>query len=121
VDGRGQRALTLLLVAAIALVVRLVVLRRLQRFETTARLIAEGDLSRRVPAGGSDTISWLASEFNAMADSMTGLLSEVRDQRERLETIINSIDDGIAVFDAGRNVIAANDAFLQRTGHVRDG
>ena len=116
----GSGALTLLLVVAIALVVRLVVVRRLQRFETTARLIAQGDLSRRVPAGGSDTISWLASEFNMMADSVTGLLSEVRDQRERLETIINSIDDGIAVFDAGRNVIAANDAFLQRTGRVRD-
>jgi PAS domain S-box-containing protein len=116
----GSGALTLLLVAAIALVVRVVVLRRLQRFETTARLIAGGDLSRRVPAGGSDTISWLAREFNTMADSVTGLLSEVRNQRERLETIINSIDDGIAVFDGQRNVIAANDAFLQRTGRVRD-
>jgi PAS domain S-box-containing protein len=115
----GSGALTLLLVAAVALIVRLVVLRRLQRFETTARLIAGGDLSRRVPAAGSDTISWLAREFNTMADSVTGLLGEVRSQRERLETIINSIDDGIAVFDAGRNIVAANDAFLRRTGRAR--
>ncbi len=57
---------------AIAGVFRLVVLRRLQRFETTARQIASGDLDRRVPAEGSDTISWLAREFNAMADSVTG-------------------------------------------------
>jgi PAS domain S-box-containing protein len=112
--------LTLLLVAAIAVVVRVVVLRRLQRFETTARLIAGGDLNRRVPVGGSDTISWLASEFNTMADSVTGLVSEVRNQRERLETIINSMDDGIAVFDTGRNIIAANDAFLRRTGRYRE-
>ncbi len=112
--------LTLLLVAAIATIVRLVVLRRLQRFETTARLIAGGDLNRRVPVGGSDTISWLASEFNTMADSVTGLVSEVRNQRERLETIINSMDDGIAVFDSNRSIIAANDAFLRRTGRVRD-
>ena len=116
----GSGALTLLLVAAIALVVRVVVLRRLQRFETTARLIAGGDLSRRVPAEGADTISWLAREFNTMADSVTGLLGEVRSQRERLETTINSIDDGIAVFDVGRTIIAANDAFLQRTGRRRD-
>jgi len=116
----GSGALTLLLVAAIAFIVRFVVLRRLQRFETTARLIAGGDLSRRVPAGGSDTISWLAREFNAMADSVTGLLGEVRHQRERLEIIINSIDDGIAVFDAGRSIIAANDAFLRRAGRIRD-
>ncbi len=116
----GSGALTLLLVGAIAFVFRVVVLRRLVRFETTARQIAGGDLNRRVPEDGSDTISWLAREFNMMADSVTGLLSEVRSQRERLETIINSIDDGIAVFDAERRVIAANDAFLLRTGRYRD-
>ena len=43
----------------------------------------EGDLDKRVPAEGSDTISWLAREFNTMADSVTGLVHEVRDQRER--------------------------------------
>ncbi len=115
----GSGLLTLVLVAAIGLVVRVAVLRRLQRFETTARLIAGGDLARRVPAGGSDTIAWLAREFNSMADSMAGLVGEVRDQRERLETIINSIDDGIAVLDANRRVIAANDAFLQRVHRSR--
>ena len=43
-----------------------------------------GDLARRVPAGGSDTISWLATEFNTMADSMTGLVGDLRAERERL-------------------------------------
>jgi PAS domain S-box-containing protein len=117
----GTGALALLLIAAIALMVRLFILRRLQKFETTARLIARGDLDRRVPAdGASDTISWLASEFNTMADSMTGMVGEIRSQRERLETVINSIDDGIVVLDASRKVIAANDAFLQRSGTVRE-
>ena len=116
----GSGALTLVLVGAIALVVRLVVVRRLQRFETTARLIAGGDLDRRVPSAGSDTLSWLAEEFNTMADSMTGLVREVRAQQERLEKVINSVDDGIVVLDAGRRVIAANDAFLQRSGRPRE-
>ena len=115
----GSGALALALIVLIAFTVRLVVLRRLQRFETTARLIVNGDLGHRVPAEGSDTISWLAREFNMMADSVTGLLGEVRSQRERLETVINSIDDGIVVLDAKRHVIAANDAFLRRTGQVR--
>ena len=113
-------ALALVLIVLIALTVRVVVLRRLQRFETTARLIAGGDLERRVPVGGSDTVSWLAREFNTMADSVTGLVREVRTQRERLETVINSIDDGIVVLDAERNVVAANDAFLKRSGRVRE-
>jgi PAS domain S-box-containing protein len=112
-------AITLLLVGAIALVIRLVVLRRLQRFETAARQIAAGDLDRRVPDTGSDTISWLAREFNTMADSVSGLVGEVRTQRERLETVINSIDDGIVVLDPRRNILAANDAFLTRVEHSR--
>ena len=113
-------AITLLLVGAIGLIIRLAVLRRLQRFETAARRIAGGDLEQRVPAAGSDTISWLAREFNTMADSVTGLVGEVRNQRERLETVINSIDDGIVVLDAQRHVIAANDSFLLRARHSRE-
>jgi len=116
----GTAAITLLLVGAIGVVIRVAVLRRLQRFETVARQIAGGDLEKRVPAGGSDTISWLAREFNTMADSVTGLVGEVRHQRERLETVINSIDDGIVVLDAERRVIAANDAFLERARHSRE-
>ncbi len=113
----GTAAITLLLVGAIGIVIRVAVLRRLQRFEIAARQIVAGDLERRVPAAGSDTISWLAREFNTMADSVTGLVGEVRHQRERLETVINSIDDGIVVLDTERHVIAANDAFLQRARH----
>lgn len=116
----GTAAITLLLVGAIGVVIRVAVLRRLQRFETAARQIAGGDLQKRVPGGGSDTISWLAREFNTMADSVTGLVGEVRHQRERLETVINSIDDGIVVLDAERRVIAANDAFLERARHSRE-
>jgi PAS domain S-box-containing protein len=116
----GTAAITLLLVGAIGIVIRVAVLRRLQRFETAARQIAAGDLEKRVPSAGTDTISWLAREFNTMADSVTGLVGEVRHQRERLETVINSIDDGIVVLDAHRRVIAANDAFLERARHSRE-
>jgi PAS domain S-box-containing protein len=116
----GTGGIALLLIAGIAAVVRFAVLRRLQRFETTARQIAGGDLERRVPSDGSDTISWLAREFNAMADSMSGLITQVHGQQKRLETVINSIDDGIVVLDGKRQVIAANDAFLRRSGRTRE-
>lgn len=116
----GTGALTLLLTGAIAFVIHLFVVRRLRRFETAARKIAAGDLEQRVPATGSDTLAWMAREFNVMADSITGLVSEVRTQQQRLETVINSIDDGIVVLDSGRSVIAANDAWLRRTGCARD-
>jgi len=116
----GTGGITMLLIGAIAMVIRFALMKRLQRFETAARQIAAGDLGRRVPAEGSDTLSWLAREFNTMADSVTGLVGEVRSQRERLETVINSIDDGIVVLDNQRNILAANDAFLRRVDHQRE-
>ncbi|MFH1766238.1 MAG: ATP-binding protein [Gemmatimonadota bacterium] len=116
----GSAGVAFLLVGAVIGIVQVFVLRRLERFETAASLIAGGDLDRRVPAEGSDTISWLGREFNSMADSVTGLLREVRHQRERLETVINSIDDGIVVLDPQRRIVAANTSFLSRTGHGRE-
>jgi PAS domain S-box-containing protein len=112
--------LTLFLVAAVGLVIRLVVMRRLQRFEVAARQIAQGDLTRRVPDGDGDIISWLGREFNVMAESVSSLVDQVRSERERLETVINSIDDGIVVLDARRKVVAANQAFIGRTGVARE-
>lgn len=116
----GSAGLTFLLVAMVAGIVQLFFLRRLRRLETAAHLIAGGDLDRRVPVEGTDTISWLGREFNAMADSVTGLVRQVRDQRQRLETVINSIDDGIVVLDPARRIVAANTAFLDRTGLARE-
>jgi len=116
----GTGALTFALVGAIFMVVRVSVLRRLQRLEAAARRLSQGDLERRVPVDGSDTLAWLGREFNTMADSVAGLVGEVRTQRERLETVINSIDDGIVVLDPERKIIAANDAFLARAAASRE-
>jgi PAS domain S-box-containing protein len=116
----GTGALTFFIVGSIFIVIRLSVLRRLQRLETTARLVSQGDLARRAPAEGSDTLAWLGREFNMMADSVSKLVGEVNAQRDRLETVINSIDDGIVVLDPLRKIIAANDAYLHRTGRQRD-
>lgn len=116
----GSAGLAIVLIIAIAVIVRHVILKRLQRFETTARKIASGDLTTRVPVSGSDTIAWLGREFNTMADAMTALLDDVREQREQLETVINGIDDGIVVLDVNRTVVAVNDTFLRRTGRTRE-
>jgi PAS domain S-box-containing protein len=123
-DLRGLVAasagLALVLIAVIAAVVRTVVLQRLRRFETAARQIAAGDLNKRVPEDGQDTIAWLAREFNTMADATTGLVTQLNSQQRRLESVMNSMDDGIVVLDPERKVIAANDAFLRRTGVTRN-
>ncbi|NOZ02452.1 MAG: PAS domain S-box protein [Deltaproteobacteria bacterium] len=116
----GSGILALIVMAGIALIIRLVVLRRLRIFEDAARRIAAGDLERRLPVKGNDTLSWLARRFNSMADSVTTLLADVRRKGEQLETVINSVDDGIVVLDRRMKIVAANEAFVKRLGKRRD-
>lgn len=104
------------LVVGIAMVLRRLVLRRLFRFEATARAIAGGDLGRRLEVNGDDALTRVESQFNRMADSITELLAEIRQQHASLEKVMNSVDDGMLVLDQARRVIATNSAFLRRVG-----
>ncbi|MBI5508703.1 MAG: PAS domain-containing protein [Deltaproteobacteria bacterium] len=111
--------LALVVMAGIGAILRLGILRRLRLFETTARRIAAGDWSLRLPVSGDDSLAWLARQFNQLVDAVTGLLADLRHKSDELETIINSIDDGVIVIDRHLIVAAANDALVRRLGRER--
>lgn len=110
----------LVLLAGVTLTVRLLVLRRLDRIERTTRAIADGDFNRRVEVGGTDAVSRLGHEFNAMADSVTDLLSQLRLQRTQLENVMSSVDDGMLVVDRTFTVVAVNKSLAERIGSPRE-
>ncbi|HEY3355045.1 MAG TPA: ATP-binding protein [Polyangia bacterium] len=111
--------LALVVMGGVAATIRVAILRRLRRFAPVARAIAAGDLERRLPVEGDDTLTWLAVEFNTLADAVTGLAADVRRQSQRLEAVLNSVDDGILVLDRDLKIVAANDSFIRRTGKPR--
>jgi PAS domain S-box-containing protein len=121
---RGMAALvgilSIVLLTGVTLVVRLVVLRRLDRIETTTRAMARGDFSRRVDVTGTDAVGRLGGEFNAMADSVTTLLSQLRRQRTQLENVMASVDDGLLVVDRTFTVVAMNKSLAERIGSPRE-
>lgn len=72
--------LTVLVIAsALAWLVAGRVLAPLQQLHATARSISETDLTRRIPASGSDEIAELARTFNAMLDRLEGAFATQRD------------------------------------------
>jgi PAS domain S-box-containing protein len=109
-----------LLLGGVTLIVRMLVLRRLDRIETTTRAIAEGDFERRVSMTGTDAVARLGNEFNAMADSVTDLLSQLRRQRTQLENVMSSVEDGMLVVDRTYTVTALNKSLAQRIGDTRE-
>jgi two-component system sensor histidine kinase ResE len=77
-----------------------------------ARRVSAGDLDAKADVGGEDEVADLAIAFNSMTNSVTGMTEELRlaateqsQLRARLETVVNSMGDGlIAVDDEGRVV-----------------
>lgn len=109
----GSALLAMLVLGGIFLVVRRLLLTRLDRFERTARAIAMGDLQRRVPVGRPDVLTSLETQFNTMADSVQGLLQQLEDQRAGLEKVMNSVDDGMVVLDPDLRIVATNATFAK--------
>jgi signal transduction histidine kinase len=69
--------------------------RRLRATGEAARAIAEGDLTRRAPADGSDEIAELAGHFNHMADRLQALVEGLRKseaaRRDLLVTVSHEV------------------------------
>jgi PAS domain S-box-containing protein len=112
--------IAIVLLGGVTLIVRLLVLRRLEHIEITTRAITEGDFGRRVDMAGTDAVARLGSEFNAMADSVTDLFSQLRRQRTQLENVMNSVDDGLLVVDRTFTVVAVNKSLAERIGDARE-
>ena len=87
----GLLAITGLLALVLAMVVTAVLTRRfttpLRRLTEAARDLAEGDLSRRVPADqvsvGTSELTELAVQFNTMADRLEQSIDIIRRDRDR--------------------------------------
>lgn len=93
---------------------RRLVLDRAVALDTTARAFAEGDLSVRAQAGPEDEISRLGASFNDMAGQLQATLSALRGQKEFLQTLVDSIPDGIRVIGQDHRTLIVNRAFREQ-------
>lgn len=110
----GAAVLALLILSGVGLLVRTLILKRLAGVGGAARQIAAGNLSERVPVGGDDVITALATDFNEMARSVSRLVAEVQEQEAQLSSVMNSLDDGLLVLDREGRVVACNRSFSRR-------
>lgn len=112
----GTAVLAIALVAGASFLVRRLILVRLSKLRRAARSIAAGNLADRADVTGDDMISSLALDFNHMADAVSRLVTELRDQESRLASVMSSLTDGLVVLDREGRVIASNRSFCRRLG-----
>lgn len=106
-----------LIAAALAIMAALVywaarrtVVSQLVDFSRAMEAAADGDLSVRLPAAGKDELGQMARAFNHMNDELVSIYAGLKDERDKLKTIIQGTDSGIVLTDPAQHVVLVNAA-----------
>lgn len=93
------------------------------RLTEGAKRINKGVLDQKIEVSSNDEMSELARTFNDMASSLHQKIEELVASKERiedaekyLETLFDSIEDGIIVINSNHEIIKINTSFLKMTG-----
>ncbi len=98
----------LLLTVMISFKLSKVITEPIQQLITTSREISGGNYKKRVNIPSKDEIGQLANTFNEMADKLDETLSGIIDKNLRVDTVINSMIDGIIAIDANYKILIIN-------------
>ncbi len=74
----------------------------------TSKEIAGGNYKKRVDVNYKDEIGQLALTFNEMADKLDDTLSGIMDKNVKVDTVINSMRNGIIAIDINSKIIIVN-------------
>lgn len=83
------------------------------------RGIAEGDFGQIMDRQGSDEIGQLTSSINYMSQSLKNMLDEIKNEKGKVETILNNMTDGVVAFSKDGEIIHANPESLLMLNRVR--
>ncbi len=88
----------------------------IKNLTSAARKVASGDFSVRVFLKSKDELRNLADNFNRMNEEMQSMFTELSEQKEGLNSIIHSLQEGLFVVDKQGRIIRANESFRRMAG-----
>ena len=80
----------------------------MKELESVTLKMANGDYKIRAKVNSNDELGTLSESFNNMADELKNKIQEVVNNQAKLESIFNSIDNGIVAVDNMNKVISIN-------------
>lgn len=105
------------IVAALAGIVGLIywvahraVVSHIVAFSKAMETAAQGDMSIRLPVRSKDEIGNMAHSFNEMNQELEKIYAGLREERNKLSSVIQGASSGIVVTDAQRTVVLVNEA-----------
>ncbi len=85
-----------------------------------AEKMAQGDFSQEVSVKSDDEIGRLAEMFNLLRKQLNLTLSEVSNEKSKLETILKYMADGLIAIDLSGHIIHANSAAMSMLNITAD-
>lgn len=83
----------------------------IRELATASRKIASGNFKTKVFLKSKDELKELADNFNYMSEKIGNLFSQISLQKEELNRIISSIQEGLVVIDKEGKIILNNESF----------
>jgi len=78
-----------------------------------ARRMAEGDLTSRIATRGNDEAARLGKALNQLAESLSSTLDELRSERDLLQGMLVSMQEGVLMLDGLGTVVLVNPALRE--------
>ena len=82
-----------------------------------ANQLAHGRKFERVPVRSNDEIGQLTRSFNYMASELRKTMSDLQNENNKLEIVVNNMTDGILAFDYHGKLIHANHVCRELLGY----
>lgn len=86
--------------------------RSLRNMTAIAARIGSGEFNRRIPVTTRDEVGELARVMNDMTARIENHLGMISEEKNRLDTILRGMGEGLMVSDAAGNITLVNQAFL---------
>ncbi len=99
-----------------ALLISNSVVQPIKKLTSAAGNVASGDFGVRVFLKNKDELRELADTFNRMNEEMQRMFTELSQQKEELNSIIHSLQEGLLVVDSQGKIIRANQSFRRIVG-----
>jgi two-component system phosphate regulon sensor histidine kinase PhoR len=104
------------IVALLSLVIYRRINRSLRELTRAAESFARGELDHHLPATETIEFRQIAGAMNLMAGQLNNQLRTVVQQRNQLEVLLSSMQDGVLAVDSDENLIILNDSAARLIG-----
>ncbi|MFQ5754440.1 MAG: ATP-binding protein, partial [bacterium] len=84
---------------------------RLNKMAGTARRFATGDFAIKIKSISKDELGDLSVALNRMAEDLQSYIMQLKQERDQLEAILNSMVEGVMVTDLSGNIVLSNHSF----------